>query len=97
MKRPKFITIKWYDHVEDNETWSEATKPADLHVARVESRGWLISENDAVIELSNHRPMDNGDAEWGSRMRILKAAIFFRSDTAPKKLRTKPVVPVTDD
>lgn len=96
-KRPKFIKVIWLDHHESRSTWAEPTEPAELKAARVESRGWLIAENDECIELSAHRPLDDEDHDWGSPMRIVKSAIHFRSDLqrsdrAPKK---PPAVPPT--
>lgn len=83
MTRPKFITVRWYDHHEKDQTWSEPTQTAELKAARVESKGWLIAESegpDGCIELSAHRPMDRDDSAYGRPMRIVKSAIFYRSD-----------------
>lgn len=80
MKRPRFITVRWYDHHESDETWAPPKTPEDLKACRVESRGWLIAENDECIEISSHKPLDKDDLSWGRPMRIVKAAIFYRSD-----------------
>jgi hypothetical protein len=78
--RPKYITVRWHDHHEKDETWAEPTPLQDLKPARVESRGWLIGENDECIEMSAHKPMDKDDDTWGRPFRIVKSAIFYRSD-----------------
>ena len=89
MKRPRFITVRWLDHHRSPETWAAPTPPAELRGAQVESRGWLIGESDEVIELSAHKPLD-GCADWGTPMRIVKAAIHFRSDRKAAKVPTVP-------
>jgi hypothetical protein len=38
-----------------------------------------------MLEISSHRPLEKDDAEWGRPMRIVKSAIFFRSDMKEKK------------
>lgn len=83
MARPKFIKVIWLDHHVSSATWAEPTSPAELKAARVESRGWLITENDECIELSSHKPLSSGDSAWGSPMRIVKSAIESRSDRKP--------------
>lgn len=79
-KRPNFIIVKWYDHRESDETWAPPKTPETLAPSRVESRGWLLTENDECIEISSHKPLDKDDASWGRPMRIVKAAIYYRSD-----------------
>ena len=87
MKRPKYITVRWRDHYEEDGTWAEPTPPAELKGASVESRGWLISENEECIQLSSHRPLDVEDLTWGRPFAILKAAIVSRSDKKIKGAR----------
>lgn len=84
-KRPKFITVRWLDHHESGETWAVPKTPEELKPARVESRGWLLVENDECIEISAHKPLDSDDREWGRPMRIAKAAIIYRSDRREPK------------
>ena len=79
-KRPKFIVVRWYDHHEADETWAPPKTPETLAASRVESRGWLLVENDECIEISGHKPLDADDLNWGRPMRIVKAAIYYRSD-----------------
>lgn len=69
VKRPKFIRVRRYDHHEADETWAEPKTIETLKASRVESRGWLLVENDECIELSAHRPLDRDDASWGRLMR----------------------------
>lgn len=89
MKRPKFITVRWMDHHGSSDTWSDPTEPKDLKPARIESRGWIISENAEMLEISAHRPLDKDDTEWGRPMRIVKSAIFFRSDQRSEERKVK--------
>lgn len=80
MKRIKFITVKWKDHHESDGGWD---KPgAEPEAALFESRGWLIFENEEIVELSNTRPLNDSSAPdlWGRPLRVLKVAIYYRSD-----------------
>jgi hypothetical protein len=80
--------VRWYDHHRSRDTWAEPTPPADLKGSRIESKGWLLGESDTAIEISNHRPMDEDDVDWGTPMRIAKLAIFYRSDEAKQRKTT---------
>jgi hypothetical protein len=79
-RKPRYAKVIFLDHHTSSETWAEPTKPEDLKGARVEARGWIISENEEMLELSAQRPLDDDDAEWGRPFRIVKSAILFRSD-----------------
>lgn len=89
--RQKFIKVVWLDHFERDSTWKQPTPPAELRAARVETRGWLISENDECIELSMSKPLDRDDLAWGRPFVILKAAIVSRSDNKKPKQPQYPV------
>jgi hypothetical protein len=82
-KRPKFITVRWSDHHESDNPWDAAG--SEPGAALFESRGWLIFENDLLIELSNTKPLNSlgGGDLWGRPLRLLKAAISYRSDSKP--------------
>lgn len=84
-KRPKLVTVRFIDHHRSSDTWAQPTKPEELRGAKVEVRGWIISENDEIVEISNLRPLDDDDGEWGVPFRVVKSTIFFRSDLKPKK------------
>jgi hypothetical protein len=92
MRRAKFITVRWLDHHESDNAWD--TAGAESVPAEFESRGWLIDENDTVLELSNTKPLNaigaGGATLWGRPLRLLKAAITFRSDQKPKKESSGP-------
>lgn len=89
-RRPKFVTVRYYDHHASADTWAEPKTSEELKPARVEARGWIIGENDTMLELSAQRPMDADDNEWGQPMRIVKAVIFYRSDEKPPKAAEVP-------
>lgn len=87
--KPKWARIIWADHADSRETWQEATEPGELQPAFVDSCGWIISENEEVLEMAGDRPMKRTpkgryvfDAEgtWGRVTHIVKAAIVWRSD-----------------
>jgi hypothetical protein len=84
-KRPRFTTVRFLDHHTSSETWAVPTKPEELSGAKVEARGWIISENDTVLELSAQKPLDEDDGEWGRPFRIIKSTIYFRSDVKKEK------------
>ena len=84
-KRPKFVKIHFIDHHRSPDTWAAPTKPEELRGAKVEIRGYIISENDEVVEISNLRPLDGDDGEWGVPFRVVKSTIFFRSDLKKEK------------
>jgi hypothetical protein len=94
--KPKLVTIRWTDHYDHDDTWVEPEKPDRLKPALVESVGWIISENEEVIQLAGDRPLDEGDSGYGRVTHILTANIYYRSDRDKKKRRPKaaPAIPV---
>jgi len=79
-KRPKLVTVVWADHHDSDNAWD--TPGQEPGTALFESRGWLIFENDEIVELSNTRPRNNvgGLDLWGRPLRIAKVGIVSRSD-----------------
>jgi len=84
MKR-KFITVRWDDHHESDRAWADAGE--DPHPAKFESRGYVLYEDDVIVEITNTIPLNDtaGKETFGRPLRILKCAIFFRSDVKEKK------------
>ena len=76
----KQIKIVWMDHHESENTWANPTPPDKLQPATIESIGWLLGENDIMLEMTSHLSLDKDDNEQGRPMRIVKAAILYRSD-----------------
>lgn len=83
MKRPRFIKVVWEDHHESDAAWAGAGE--EPCAALFESRGWLIYEDDKIIELSNSKPLNSaGGADlWGRPLRLVKSALVSRSDRKP--------------
>jgi hypothetical protein len=82
MKRPKFITVKWNDHHESDAAWAAAGE--EPHPAKFESRGYLIYEDETILEITNTIPLDDtaGANLYGRPLRLLKGAVYYRSDDA---------------
>lgn len=80
IKKPKHVVVRWKDHHESDGAWD--TPGAEPGFALFESRGWLIFENEDIVELSNTKPLNNvaGEDLWGRPLRIGKALIYYRSD-----------------
>lgn len=83
-KRTPFIKVVWADHHESDAAWDTAgAEPAS---ALFESRGWLIYEDDNILELSNSKPLNDAGGKdlWGRPLRLIKSAIVSRSDNKGK-------------
>jgi len=74
------IRVVWMDHHESEDTWAKPTPEDKLEPATVESIGWLLGENDIMLEMTSHLSRDQDDNTQGRPMRIVKAAILYRSD-----------------
>lgn len=74
--KPRKITVVWEDHHENAE-WTEATEQSQLSPLIVETRGWLVQENKAMIEVA--RDVYKTGSGIGSPLRIMKKCILKRS------------------
>ena len=85
MKKLKFITVRWNDHHESDAAWAEAGE--EPQPAKFESRGYLIYEDEIILEITNTIPLDSvaGAALYGRPLRLVKTSVYFRSDKVPKK------------
>lgn len=89
MPRPRFITVKWNDHHESDDAWAPAGE--EPQPAQFESRGYLIYEDETILEITNTIPLNEvgGVDLYGRPLRLLKSAVYFRSDdrNRVKKIR----------
>lgn len=76
----KFITVRWNDHHESENAWDGAG--AEPSPAKFESKGYVIHESEEILEITNTIPLNSaaGNETFGRPLRIVKSAIFFRSD-----------------
>lgn len=82
MTKTPYITVRWLDHKDHPKSWVEANEHEPP--AHLESKGWLIFEDEFTIQLAGDRPLDKGDNTYGRVGIILKSAIYYRSDQRPK-------------
>ncbi len=75
--KPKKIEVVWEDHHENND-WTEPTDEHRLAPQLIRTRGFLVQENDQMIEVA--RDIYVGGEGIGSPLRIMKKCIVKRSD-----------------
>ena len=79
MKLPR-IEVLWEDHNSNYmDEWCEATPKNELKPTLVMTRGFLVSENNKMIEIARDLDMDKEEASIGAHIRILKSCIVKRS------------------
>lgn len=78
-RKPKVVTVVWEDHHErdgqGDVTEAEALKPFVW-----ESTGYLVQENETMVELVRDISHDPAVPDIGASMRIMKKCILSRSD-----------------
>ncbi len=76
----KLEHIVWLDHHESDNAWE--TPGAEPEAAKYASPGYVIFENDEIVEITLASPLnDVGGANLHSRpLRILKCAIVSRTE-----------------
>lgn len=72
----KSITVVWEDHHEDSE-WTQPMDKSQLAPLIVKTRGYLVEENETMIEVSRDVYADGSGI--GSPLRIMKKCILRRS------------------
>jgi hypothetical protein len=77
--KPKKITVTWLDHHERGGQ-GEATTPDNLKPMLWTSIGFLVSENDTMLELVRDISADKDVTDVGASLRIMKNSIVTRSD-----------------
>lgn len=83
MKTP--IVIAWQDHherVNDPKEWSAPTPPAELYPVIVYSSGYLVSQNDEMVELARDIYEEDGEVIAGGLMRIMRKCILSPANLA---------------
>jgi hypothetical protein len=77
--KPRKIEVDWFDHHERHGQGAALTD-TELKPMAWRTRGYLVSENDNLIEVVRDIPLDNDVTDFGASMRILKKLIIKRSD-----------------
>lgn len=77
--RPTRIEVDWLDHHERHGQGAALSKN-ELKPMVWRTRGYLVGENDELIEVVRDIPLDKDVNEYGASMRILKCCILKRSD-----------------
>lgn len=77
--KPKKIEVTWYDHHE-RDGQGAATLRHELKPMTWRTRGYLVEENDEMIEVVRDIPLDRDVTDYGASMRIMKNSIVSRSD-----------------
>lgn len=72
----KPITVVWEDHHENTE-WTEPTDKTQLAPLVVRTRGYLVQENETMIEVARDVYADGSGI--GSPLRIMKKCIVSRA------------------
>lgn len=84
------VLIAWEDHHSkaDESEWAKPTAPEDLKPLVIRSVGFIVSENDQMIELARDAYLDDSNLIVSGHMRILKKCIvlqvYLRSETECK-------------
>lgn len=87
MKKPKKIEVWWEDHHERDGQGAPLTKDELKPLVWV-SLGYLVSENDSMIELARDWSSDEGVIGVGASLRIMKKGILKRSDRRGDNAKT---------
>jgi len=77
--KPRKIEVDWLDHHERHGQ-GEALTPDNLKPMLWRSRGYLVGENETLIEVVRDISLDPDVADFGASMRIMKSCIVRRSD-----------------
>jgi len=77
--KPKKIEVDWHDHHERHGQGAALTK-TELKPMVWRTRGYLVSENDELIEVVRDISLDPDVTDHGASMRIIKKNIIKRSD-----------------
>jgi len=85
----KRITVFWEDHHE-RDGQGDPVDPEKLKPMIWESTGYLISENDAMLEIARDISSDQDVYGVGASLRIMKKCILKRSDQKQIKGETNP-------
>lgn len=80
MKSPRKVEVTWLDHHDWSKDQVPITAPEELEPMIWKSTGYLVSENDTMLELVRDWPMSKGVTDIGAPLRILKSSIVKRSD-----------------
>jgi len=78
--KPRKIEVIWRDHHDWEKGQVPITPPEELEPMIWISRGFLVSENDEMLELVRDLPMSKGVTDIGAPLRILINSIVKRSD-----------------
>ena len=74
------IEVLWEDHhADDEDSWTEPTKPDELEPELILTSGYLVSENKDIIEVARDIGYSASDTDIGAPLRILKKCIRHRS------------------
>lgn len=82
-RKPKVIRVVWEDHHE-RDGQGEVTEPDALKPFVWESVGYLVGENELMLELVRDISHDPATPDIGASMRIMKKCILSRSDQKTK-------------
>jgi hypothetical protein len=77
--KPKKIEVVWEDHHE-RDGQGASLLPHELKPMLWRSVGYLVAENDTMIELARDVSADRDVTDVGASLRLLKSSIISRSD-----------------
>jgi hypothetical protein len=78
----KRIEVTWEDHHE-RDGQGASLLPHELKPMAWKSTGYLVAENDTMIELARDISADRDVTDVGASLRLLKVNIIKRSDQKP--------------
>ena len=94
----RFVAVVWLD------AWKSSTDDVTLKTidethkpARMETRGWLLKQDDSGVQIANERCLDEEDQSYRGRTYI-PAGMLVSVEDFPKKRATRkkaPSAPVT--
>jgi len=89
---PKFVSVVWDDAWADTH---ESVSQEDAHMKHkatlMETRGWLLVDNDVGVSVFNERCLDEGDGSFRGRTFVPRAMIrTVTIISSPRKPRKKP-------
>jgi len=88
----KFVAVQWWDAWADAH---ESVSPEDAHqkhkATLMETRGWLLCDDEKGVSIFNERCLDEGDGSFRGRTFVPRAMIHSVEPVGnPRKKRMKP-------